>query len=263
LDESARETFATGRPLEDVLNLQQCKHCKKGVLRTAAAEHIAACLRIKKEKAQRKKEAREARERAKEEARAEEARKNDGDGDTKMGGTGGAGAGAGADSDDDDDDDENSPDKKNKASKKVGAKKPDGDAKGKKRKADGDADKGSKNKKKKEEPKPKVAKPKGKKNESACPPLVSRNILGMVLSADTTLPKDLSMSRSSVVFCCLTGSHVHALSLARVTAWAPSAPWPAVLCHMTCSWQPTRRRTRRNSKVRVQVNFHGSLLLEN
>jgi len=161
LDESARETFATGRPLEDVLNLQQCKHCKKGVLRTAAAEHIAACLRIKKEKAQRKKEAREARERAKEEARAEEARKNDGDGDTKMGGTGGAGAGAGADSDDDDDDDENSPDKKNKASKKVGAKKPDGDAKGKKRKADGDADKGSKNKKKKEEPKPKVAKPKG------------------------------------------------------------------------------------------------------
>ncbi|KXJ97720.1 SCA7, zinc-binding domain-domain-containing protein [Microdochium bolleyi] len=151
LDDSARETFATGRPLEDVLNLQQCKHCKKGVLRTAAKEHIAACLRIKKEKAQRKKEAREARERAKEEARAEEARKNDGDGDTKM-----------ADDSDDDDDDDGPPgDKKSKASKKVGGKKPDGDAKGKKRKADGDADKGPKNKKKKEEPKPKVPKPKG------------------------------------------------------------------------------------------------------
>lgn len=236
LDESARETFATGRPLEDVLNLQQCKHCKKGVLRTAAAEHIAACLRIKKEKAQRKKEAREARERAKEEARAEEARKNDGDGDTKMGGTSGPGAGAGADSDDDDDDDnENSPDKKNKASKKVGGKKPDGDAKGKKRKADGDADKGSKNKKKKEEPKPKVAKPKGKENESACSLRGSRNILGMIVSADTTLSKDLSMLRNSAVFCCLTGSHVRAHSHARVTAWAPSAPWPAVLCLTICS----------------------------
>ncbi|KAJ1337460.1 SAGA-associated factor 73 [Microdochium nivale] len=150
LDESARETFATGRPLEDVLNLQQCKHCKKGVLRTAAKEHIAACLRIKKEKAQRKKEAREARERAKEEARAEEARKNDDDGDTKM------------NDDSDDDDDEEAPgEKKSNASKKPGGKKPDGDLKGKKRKADADADKGPKNKKKKEEPKPKLPKPKG------------------------------------------------------------------------------------------------------
>ncbi|KAI0841675.1 SCA7-domain-containing protein [Hypoxylon sp. FL0890] len=150
LAETSRETFATGRPLEDNLNLQQCKHCKKGIIKTAAKEHIAQCLRIKKEKAQRKKEAREARERAKEQAREEEARKNDEDGDAKM-------------HDDSDDDDDGSPKKgtAGKASKKVGGKKPDGEPKGKKRKADGDAEKGPKNKKKKEEPKPKVPKPKG------------------------------------------------------------------------------------------------------
>lgn len=149
LDETARETFATGRPLEDPLPLQQCKHCKKGIIKHAAKQHIAQCLKIKKEKAQRKKEAREARERAKEEARQEEARKNnDEDGDTKM-------------NDDSDDDDDGSPEKKSKAGKKIGGKKPDGEPKGKKRKADGDADKGPKSKKKKEEPKPKVPKPKG------------------------------------------------------------------------------------------------------
>lgn len=146
IDDAARETFITGRPLEDSLNLQQCKHCKKGIIKTAAKAHIAQCLKIKKEKAQRKKEAREARERAKEQAREEEARKNDPDGDTKM-------------NDDSDDDDDNA-DKKDKASKKVGGKKPDGEPKGKKRKADGDGDKGPKSKKKKEE-KPKAPKPKG------------------------------------------------------------------------------------------------------
>ncbi|KAI2639666.1 SCA7-domain-containing protein [Hypomontagnella submonticulosa] len=151
LNDDARETFSSGRPLEDNLNLQQCKHCKKGIIKSAAKEHIAQCLRIKKEKAQRKKEAREARERAKEQAREEEARKADEDGDAKM-------------NDDSDDDDDGSPEKKGtggKATKKVGGKKPDGEPKGKKRKADGDADKGPKNKKKKEEPKPKVPKPKG------------------------------------------------------------------------------------------------------
>ncbi|KAI0180840.1 SCA7, zinc-binding domain-containing protein [Hypoxylon sp. FL1284] len=150
LDESSHETFYTGRPIADNLNLQQCKHCKKGIIKTAAKEHIAQCLRIKKEKAQRKKEAREARERAKEQAREEEARKNDEDGDAKM-------------HDDSDDDDDGSVKKSTggKATKKVGGKKPDGEPKGKKRKADGDADKGPKSKKKKEEPKPKVPKPKG------------------------------------------------------------------------------------------------------
>ncbi|KAI0399593.1 SCA7, zinc-binding domain-containing protein [Xylaria palmicola] len=153
LDEAPRETFMNGRPLEDHLNLQQCKLCKKGVVRTAARAHIDNCLKIKKEKAQRKKEAREARERAKEQAREEEARKADGDGDAKM------------NDDSDDDDGDGSPEKKanggKAAAKKVGGKKPDGELKGKKRKADADADKGPKNKKKKEEPKPKVPKPKG------------------------------------------------------------------------------------------------------
>ncbi len=150
LDEGPRETFMNGRPLEDGLNLQQCKLCKKGVITTAAKAHIDNCMKIKKEKAQRKKEAREARERAKEQAREEEARKADEDGDAKM-------------NDDSDDDDDGSPDKKanGKASKKVSGKKPDGELKGKKRKADADADRGPKNKKKKEEPKPKVPKPKG------------------------------------------------------------------------------------------------------
>ncbi|KAK5627526.1 hypothetical protein RRF57_003241 [Xylaria bambusicola] len=150
LEDGPRETFMNGRPLEDNLNLQQCKLCKKGVVKSAAKAHVDNCMKIKKEKAQRKKEAREARERAKEQAREEEARKADEDGDGKM-------------NDDSDDDDDGSPEKKanGKASKKVGGKKPDGELKGKKRKTDGDADKGPKNKKKKEEPKPKVPKPKG------------------------------------------------------------------------------------------------------
>ncbi|KAF9875651.1 hypothetical protein CkaCkLH20_07032 [Colletotrichum karsti] len=151
LDDSAREAFATGRPLEDSPDLQQCKHCKKSILKTAAKAHIAQCLRLKKEKAQRKKEAREARERAKEAAREQEARKADEDGDGK--------------GDDDSDGDEDGLEKKatgSKTAKKAAGKKTDGEAgKGKKRKADGDADKGPKQKKKKEEPKPKAPKPKG------------------------------------------------------------------------------------------------------
>ncbi|KAI0199985.1 SCA7, zinc-binding domain-containing protein [Astrocystis sublimbata] len=153
LDESSYDTFLNSRPLEDSLNLQQCKLCKKGVIKNAAKAHIDNCMKIKKEKAQRKKEAREARERAKEQAREEEARKagGGGDGDNKMG-----------DSSDDDDEDGSTEKKANgKASKKVGGKKPDGELKGKKRKADANAGDGPKNKKKKEEPKPKVPKPKG------------------------------------------------------------------------------------------------------
>ena len=148
LDDSARETFATGRPLEDSPDLQQCKHCKKSVLKTAAKAHIAQCLKVKKEKAQRKKEAREARERAKEAAREEEQRKNDeehaGDGDS--------------------DEDGILADKKvigNKTAKKAASKKPGEESKGKKRKADGDLEKAPKLKKKKDEPKTKAPKPKG------------------------------------------------------------------------------------------------------
>lgn len=152
LDEARRATFITGRPLEDGPEIYQCKHCKKSVLISAAHEHIGACLRIKKEKAQRKKEAREARERAKEAAREEEARK--------------AGGGEEADRRDDDDSDaEDIADRKGpnagKTTGKATGKKTDVAVGGKKRKAETDLDKGSKTKKKKDEPKPKVAKPKG------------------------------------------------------------------------------------------------------
>lgn len=139
LDDTARETFATGRPLEDSPDLQQCKHCKKSVIKTAAKAHIAACLKVKKEKAQRKKEAREARERAKEAAREETAKKEE-------------------EKDDDSDDDKDAT-----TTKKGAGKKPEesaaGGKGGKKRKADGDA--GGPKKKKKDEVK-KVPKPKGK-----------------------------------------------------------------------------------------------------
>lgn len=157
LDDDARETFATGYPLEDYMDITQCKHCKKSILVTAAKTHIAGCLRLKKEKAQRKKEAREARERAKEQAaREEQARKDEEDG----------GGGGGDDSSDDDDDDDKPGPGAGKTTKKAAAKKTggDGDKGNKKRKADGEPDgaKGApKPKKKKDEPKPKAAKPKG------------------------------------------------------------------------------------------------------
>ncbi|KAK4146286.1 SCA7, zinc-binding domain-containing protein [Dichotomopilus funicola] len=143
LDDASRENFNTGRPLEDLLDMFQCKHCKKVITRSAGTEHVARCLKIKKEKAQRKKEAREARERLKEAAREEEARKAEGDG-------------AGRDDDSDDDDDDG---KDGNGGKTAGKAKKTSVA-GKKRKADGDLEKG-KAKKKKDEPKPKAAKPKG------------------------------------------------------------------------------------------------------
>lgn len=149
LDEEARETFATGRPLEDSPDLQSCKHCKKSFLTTAIKAHLIQCLAAKRLKAQKKKEQKEARER--ERKGLGEAQKDD-DGDTKM---------------DDDDDDDVSPDKKGpeglKTAKKSAGKKVDLDdpKKGKKRKADGDAEKAPKPKKKKEEPKLKAPKPKG------------------------------------------------------------------------------------------------------
>ncbi|KAF4584275.1 SAGA-associated factor 73 [Ophiocordyceps camponoti-floridani] len=146
LDDIARDTFATGRPLEDSPDLQQCKHCKKSILKTAAKVHIAQCLRLKKEKAQRKKEAREARERAKEAAREEEARKADEEnGHTKA-------------DDESDDEDKN---KANLTGKKAPGKKLEDDKKSKKRKAEGDLEKAPKVKKKKDEPKAKVPKPRG------------------------------------------------------------------------------------------------------
>lgn len=137
--------------MEDIPDIYACKHCKKAVLGPALIPHIARCLQIKKEKAQRKKVAREARERLREAQREEELRKagllveDDDKGDDSDGGVQGKNGLAG------------------KTSKKAG-KKLDGDgiAKGKKRKADGDAGgKEPKTKKKKEEAKPKAPKPKG------------------------------------------------------------------------------------------------------
>lgn len=120
---------------------------KKSIMLTNAAEHITACLKIKKDKANRKKAAREARERAKEQAQREEERRLAEEqgiilGDGESGDDGDEEKGAG------------------KSTKKVAGKKAEGDMKGKKRKADGEADKGPKQKKKKDEPKPKT-KPKG------------------------------------------------------------------------------------------------------
>lgn len=142
LDDSARETFATGRPLEDPPDLQVCKHCKKSVLKTATEDHVKRCLDAKRAKLQKKKEAKEARDR---ERKGLSSKDVDGDGDTKMGS--------------DDEDDEKGPGGLKSSKKSAG--KNNGDTKGKKRKADGEGEKGPKMKKKKEEPKPKAPKPKG------------------------------------------------------------------------------------------------------
>lgn len=150
LDELPRETFTKGYPMIDAPALTSCKWCKKSILMTTAVEHINGCLKIKKEKANRKKAAREARERAKEAAlREERERRAEEEGIT---------LGADGDSGDDDDDGEKVP---GKTTKKVAGKKTgEGGPSGKKRKAEGEADKGPKQKKKKDEPKPKT-KPKG------------------------------------------------------------------------------------------------------
>jgi SAGA-associated factor 73 len=157
LDELPRETFIKGYPMVDAPALTSCKWCKKSILMTTAVEHINGCLKIKKEKANRKKAAREARERAKEAAlREERERRAEEEGIT---------LGADGDSGDDDDEAEKAP---GKTTKKVAGKKTgEGGPSGKKRKAEGEADKGPKQKKKKDEPKPKT-KPKGKSSKRAC-----------------------------------------------------------------------------------------------
>ncbi|KAK7728739.1 SAGA complex subunit Sgf73 [Cytospora paraplurivora] len=150
LGELPRETFTKGYPMMDAPALTSCKWCKKSVLMTTAVEHINGCLRIKKEKANRKKAAREARERAKEQAaREERERRAEEEGIT---------LGVDGDSGDDDDVGDKVPGKTTKrlAGKKTG----EGGPSGKKRKADDEAGKAPKQKKKKDEPKPKT-KPKG------------------------------------------------------------------------------------------------------
>ena len=231
LDDSARETFATGQPLEDNPDLQSCKHCKKSILKTAAKHHIAGCLRIKKEKAQRKKEAREARERARELAREEEARKNEDDVETRA---------------DDDSDDDNDGEKKvngGKTTKKAAGKKAEtADKKGTKRKADGEPDKAPKPKKKKDEPKPKVPKPKGELSILFLFPNSKPWLL-------TALTQALLMWSGNAVFCYRTDSLALDPLLANPIVWARNVPSPGDRCRTTCFLRPIRRRIRQNSRV--------------
>lgn len=140
IDEKTMAAFPTGKPREeDSLETVICKTCKRPVLKQNAVEHIRGCIRAKQEKARRKKEARDAANRAKE-------KDKDGDDD-----------GAGGDKDGDDSI------KAQKGAKKSAVKgmAEDGTKKGKKRKTEGEEDKEPKKKKKKEEPKPKAPKPKG------------------------------------------------------------------------------------------------------
>merc|ERR1712093_524881 len=112
LDDAARDTFPTGRPLEDGTSLLQCKHCKKSIMKDKMPAHLTQCLETKRQKAQRKKEQKEAREKEKKKAAKEN--EKDEEGDTKM-------------ADDDEDDDDASPEKKGpgglKSTKKSAGKK--------------------------------------------------------------------------------------------------------------------------------------------
>ncbi|KAL2001384.1 hypothetical protein VTN02DRAFT_1832 [Thermoascus thermophilus] len=164
MDEKTLAAFPTGKPREDQLEKVICKHCKRPVLKQAAAEHIRGCLKAKQEKARKKKEARDAANRAKEKASDNNSKDGD-DGASKADDASGEKAEVG--------DDAVATMKGQKSAKKSAVKGmagDDGPRKGKKRKAgDGGAaeddreTKGepSKKKKKKEEPKPKVPKPKG------------------------------------------------------------------------------------------------------
>ncbi|KAL2846729.1 mRNA capping enzyme, catalytic domain-containing protein [Aspergillus pseudodeflectus] len=146
IDEKTMSVFPTGKPREeDHLETVVCKTCKRPVLKQNAAEHIRGCIRAKQEKARRKKEARDAANRAK-------AGEKEGDEDGAGGDKGGDG--------------EDSMKAQKSAAKKSAVKgmAEDGTKKGKKRKAEGEddnKDKEPKKKKKKEEQKPKAPKPKG------------------------------------------------------------------------------------------------------
>ncbi|CZT49471.1 related to SGF73-SAGA associated factor [Rhynchosporium secalis] len=146
LDDAARDTFPTGRPLEDGTSLLQCKHCKKSIMKDKMPSHLTQCLETKRQKAQRKKEQKELREKERKKKALEEER--DEEGDSKM-----------VDGEESEEDGEKGGTKSVK--KSAGKKVEDGEKKGKKRKADGEAEKGPKMKKKKEEPKPKAPKARG------------------------------------------------------------------------------------------------------
>jgi len=135
LDRNVVTAFPTGKPRDDdLLETVICKHCKRPTLKQTAAEHVRGCLKAKQEKARKKKEARDAANRAKAgDDRDDDP--NDKEGDTSMMGQ--------------------------KSAKKNAVKGTDDNRKGKKRKADEDDGKEPKKKKKKDEIKPKTSKPKG------------------------------------------------------------------------------------------------------
>lgn len=136
LDDKIAASFPTGKPREDdLLETVICKHCKRPVLKQTAPDHIRGCLKAKQEKARKKKEARDAANRAKA-GEDDDAREKADAGDDAMKGQKSAKKSAGKDTE-------------------------DGTKKGKKRKADEDDNKEPKKKKKKDEPKAKAAKPKG------------------------------------------------------------------------------------------------------
>lgn len=127
-EEKTLAGFANGHPVEDKVDVVQCKHCRRPVLRASSATHVRDCLNKKQEKLKKKKEAKEAKDAA--------LRKEKGEDDDIGKGARKAVKGAIVDG--------------------------DGAKKGKKRKLENDDGKpGSKKKNKKDEPKPKGAKPKG------------------------------------------------------------------------------------------------------
>lgn len=210
LDEVPKEGFNKGKALVDNPAMTSCKWCKKSILLTTAVEHINGCLKVKKEKANRKKAAREARERAKEQAIREEARRRAEEEGITLGGDGESG-------DDDDGDDDKGP--AGKSTKKFAGKKAgDGDPKGKKRKADGELDKGPKQKKKKDEPKPKT-KPKGEWISTPCPCVFHRGT-GPTPSIvrSTCTPKYINCLKGS---CCTLSANNFTPDRAP-----PSQTWP-------------------------------------
>ena len=140
--------------------LAQCRHCKKSVPTTLHTAHAKACLKEKQERLKKKREAKEAKDvaaaREKEAKEALEREKSaNGDAETKSP-TIESNTVA-----------ESSSNDKAKGARKTAPKATaaagaeDGNKKSKKRKADGEAEKAPKPKKKKEEPKPKLPKPKG------------------------------------------------------------------------------------------------------
>ncbi|KAL6235367.1 hypothetical protein BDW75DRAFT_230332 [Aspergillus navahoensis] len=145
IDEKTMSVFPTGKPREeDHLETVVCKTCKRPVLKQNAAEHIRGCIRAKQEKARKRKELRDATNRAK-------AGEKEGDEEGAGGDKGGEG-------------DESVKAQKSAKKSAVKGMADDGTKKGKKRKAEGDEenkDKEPKKKKKKEEQRPKTAKPKG------------------------------------------------------------------------------------------------------